>query len=74
MVNKKWVLETHKSSQAQGGGAGIILKSFDGPTIAQAIKLAFIVSNNEAEYEAIILGLTVEKYLSIADIDLRCDS
>ena len=72
--NKKWVLETDGSSRAQGGGAGIILKSSNELTIAQAIKLVFTVSNNETEYEAIILGLTVVEYLSIENIDIRCDS
>ena len=50
------------------------MKSFDGPVVAQVIKLTFTISNNEAEYEAVILGLTVAKYLSIANKDLRCDS
>ena len=72
--NEKWVLKTDWSSQAQCGGAGIILNSSEGPAIAQAIKLAFTFSNNEVEYEAVILGLTVAKYLSIADIELWCDS
>ena len=72
--NKKWVLKTDGSSRAQGKGAGIILKSSDRPTIAQAIKLAFTISNNETEYKAVILGLTVAKYLSIVDIDLWSDS
>ena len=74
MDNEKWVLGTNGSSQAQGGGVGIILKSSDGLAVSQAIKLAFILANNEAEYEAVILGLTVAKYLSIADIELRRDS
>ena len=74
MDKEKWVLETNGPSRAEGRGTEIILKSFDGLAIAQAIKLAFTVSNNEAEYEAVILGLTVAKYLSIADIYLRCDS
>ena len=46
---EKLVLETNGSSQAQGGGAGIVLRTPDGPTLAQAIKFAFIVSNNKAE-------------------------
>ena len=46
--NEKWVLKTDLSSQAQGGGVGIILNSSEGSAITQAIKLAFTVSNNEA--------------------------
>ena len=61
-------------SQAQGRGVGIILRTLDGTAIAQAIKLDFVVSNNEAEYEEVILGLKVAKSLSIAAIELRCNS
>ena len=52
-----WVLETNGSSRAQDGGVGIVLWTLDGPTITQAIKLNFVVSNYEAEYEAVIIGL-----------------
>ena len=72
--DEKWVLETDGLSLAQGGGAKIILRSSDGPAIAQAIKLNFKVSNNEAEYDAVILRLKVAKHLSIMAINLRCNS
>ena len=49
------MLETDGLSQAQGGGAGIVLRAFDMPTNMQAMKLDFAVSNNEVEYEAVIL-------------------
>ena len=68
------MLETDGSSRAQGGGVGIIPRTHNGPAIAQTIKLAFIVSNNEVEYEAVILGLRVAKSLSITIIELRYDS
>ena len=51
-----------------------MLEINDEPTITQAIKLAFVVSNNEVEYEAVILGLRVAKSLLIAIIELRYDS
>ena len=68
--DKKWVLEMDGSSWDQGGGVGIVLRTPGGLTIAQAIKLAFIVFNNEA----LILGLRVAKCLSIENIELWCDS
>ena len=48
----------------------MVLRTPEGPTIAQAVKLAFVVSNNEAKYEAVILGLRVAKQLSIAVLEL----
>ena len=46
------------------------LRSPEGSTIAQAVKLAFIVYNNEAEYEAVLLGLRLAMQLSITTIEL----
>ncbi|XP_059630203.1 uncharacterized protein LOC132273204 [Cornus florida] len=56
--HSEWQLAFDVSSTSKGGGAGIILTS---PTqhITAAFKLAFRCSNNEAEYEALILGLLV---------------
>ena len=68
------MLETNGSSQAQGEGARIVLRTLDGPIVVQEIKLAFTISNNEAKYEAVILGLRVAKCLSIVAIELQCHS
>ena len=65
------MLETDGSSLAQGGGAGIVLRTSNRKAIAQGIKFDFAVSNNEVEYEAVILGLRMAKSLSIAAIELR---
>ena len=59
--NERWILETDGSSWTQGGGADMVLRTLEGSTIAQAVKLAFIVSNKEVEYEPILLGLGVAK-------------
>ena len=67
------MLETNGSSWAQGG-IGIVLRTHDELAIAQEIKLSFVVSNNGAEYEVVILELKVVKCLSIASIELQCDS
>ena len=52
----------------------MVLRTPDGSTIAQAVKIAFIVSNNEVEYETVLLELRVAKKFSIAAIELQCDS
>ena len=62
------------SSQAQGGGAGIIIRTLDEPANVQGIKISFVVSNNKSAYEVVILGLRVAKCLSISSIELLCDS
>ena len=52
----------------------MILRPPEGLTIAQADKLAFTVSNNEAEYKAVLLRLRVSRQLSITTIELWGDS
>ena len=40
-----------------GAGGGVILKSPKGAIFAHCVQLNFPVTNNEAEYEAFIVGL-----------------
>ena len=65
---KLWILETDGSSKAIGGGFDMILQSLEGLSIAQAVKFAFDVSNNEVEYKAVLLELQMAKELSIMNL------
>ena len=56
-----WSLPFDGSSTAVSGGAGIVLTSPEGHTTAISFQLAFVCTNNIAEYEALIaesLGAT----------------
>ena len=44
---------------AQGSGAGLIPNSPRGIDVEYALRFGFQVSNNEAEYEAVIGGLNL---------------
>ena len=48
-------------------------QSQKGLSIAEAFKFAFVVSNNEVEYEVVLLGLRLAKELSIMNMELLCD-
>ena len=52
----------------------MILQSLEGYSTAQEFKFAFTASNNEAEYEAVLLGLRLAKELSVINLELQCDS
>ena len=52
----------------------MVPRTQEGSTIAQAVKIAFTISNNEVEYEAVLLRLRVAKKLSITTLELQCDS
>ena len=52
----------------------MVLQSQEGLSIAHSIKFAFSVFNNEAEYEAVLLGLQLAKELLVMNLKLKCDS
>ncbi|KAL0336691.1 UNVERIFIED_CONTAM: hypothetical protein Sradi_4881000 [Sesamum radiatum] len=54
---EKWLLHVDGSSTTQGSGAGIVITSAHGEDLKFAIKFGFKASNNEAEYEALVIGM-----------------
>jgi len=56
-----WSLYIDDSSNMKGSGVGIILEGPDNVTLEQALKLNFKASNNQAKYEALIVGLKLAK-------------
>lgn len=53
-----WRLTINGSSTYQGGGAGVVLCAPEGTNISHSFKLEFPCTYNEAEYEAVVIGLT----------------
>ena len=60
-----WKLSVDGASNAQGSGAGLILTSPEGIDIEYAFRFGFHASNNEAEYEAVIVGLNLTHSLEV---------
>ncbi|KAL0445843.1 UNVERIFIED_CONTAM: hypothetical protein Slati_1712200 [Sesamum latifolium] len=54
---RHWLLYVDGSSTTQGSGAGVVITSPQGEDMEFAIKFDFKASNNEAEYEALVLGM-----------------
>ncbi|KAL0409435.1 UNVERIFIED_CONTAM: hypothetical protein Sradi_1877900, partial [Sesamum radiatum] len=55
--DQKWLLHVDGSPTAQGSGAGIVITKPQGEDLEFAIRFGFKVSNNEAEYEALVIGM-----------------
>ncbi|KAL0283693.1 UNVERIFIED_CONTAM: hypothetical protein Sangu_2873300 [Sesamum angustifolium] len=51
-----WNLFVDGSSTLQGSGVGVILETPQGDKIQYALRFSFDASNNEAEYEALLVG------------------
>ncbi|XP_052728478.1 uncharacterized protein LOC128195277 [Vigna angularis] len=70
----EWILYVDGSSKKFGGGAGIMLEGPDGFAVEQAIVFRFKISNNQAEYEAVLAGLELAKDLGAVSVKCRTDS
>ncbi|XP_070045833.1 uncharacterized protein [Nicotiana tomentosiformis] len=68
-----WTLFTDGSSNVKEAGLGIVLIPPSGEIIRQAIK-CYPITNNEAEYEAVIAGLELPRELGIEQIVIKSDS
>ena len=69
-----WKLFVDGSSNAQGSGAGLVLRDPKGLKVNYALRFDFKASNNEAEYEVLIAGLNLAQELNIKNLKVYCDS
>uniref|UniRef100_A0A2N9F1K7 Uncharacterized protein n=1 Tax=Fagus sylvatica TaxID=28930 RepID=A0A2N9F1K7_FAGSY len=70
----RWTMNIDGSSTKDSGGIGVVLKSPEGDTIKQAVRLQYPTTNNEAEYEALLTGLEMAKVLGATELDVLSDS
>jgi hypothetical protein len=69
-----WTMYFDGSLMTTGAGAGLVFVSPSGVPLKYMIHLHFPMSNNEAEYEALINGLRIAVELGIRRLDARGDS
>ncbi|XP_015931939.1 uncharacterized protein LOC107458253 [Arachis duranensis] len=70
----QWRLIVGGASNQASGGAGIILESPSRVIYEQSIKFEFPVSNNQAEYEALLGGLALAKEVGVMRLEICSDS
>ena len=69
LPRKKWTMRFDGLATTTSNGLGVVLSCEDGDTIPLSFKLGFSCSNNSAEYEAYLIGLTIA--LSIGEKHMR---
>ncbi|XP_076959323.1 uncharacterized protein LOC143635352 [Bidens hawaiensis] len=69
-----WKLFTYGASNDEGVGAGLRITNLEGQHFTYAICLEFKSTNNEAEYEALLAGLRVDKKLGARHLEVHVDS
>ncbi|XP_010495640.1 PREDICTED: uncharacterized protein LOC104772759 [Camelina sativa] len=69
-----WTLHVDGTSSKLGSGVGVRLTSPTRKILEQSFCLAFSASNNDAEYEALIVGLRLAHGIRVKKIQAYCDS
>ena len=69
-----WNLYVDGASRQSGAGIGIQLTSPTKEKIEQAVRLGFDASNNESEYEALIVGVELTLAMGAGNLLIRSDS
>ncbi|GJW24446.1 reverse transcriptase domain-containing protein [Tanacetum coccineum] len=69
-----WTLFTDGSSCVDGSGAGLILMDPEGAEFTYALRFRFEATNNEAEYEALIVGLKIAEQMGVKNLQVSVDS
>ena len=69
-----WTVQTDGLAMKKVGGAGVVLILPEGETLKYAIRLQFLATNNDAEYEALLTGLSLAKALGAKSLIVQVDS
>ena len=69
-----WKLSIDGAANAQGSGVGLILTSLNGIDTEYALRFGFKAANNEAEYEAVIVGLNLAHFMEADQLEASSDS
>ncbi|GJU82871.1 reverse transcriptase domain-containing protein [Tanacetum coccineum] len=71
---KPWTLFIDGSSCIDRSGVGLILTSPEGTEFTYALWFQFTASNNEAQYEALIVGLRIAAQMGVRNVQVSVDS
>jgi len=73
-VEDQWTLHVDGSSNPRGAGADIVLEGPNDILIEKSLHFAFKTSNNQAEYEAILAGLSLAREVGVKKLTCKTDS
>ncbi|KAF7112289.1 hypothetical protein RHSIM_RhsimUnG0243900 [Rhododendron simsii] len=71
---KPWVLQVDGSTTKDASGACLILTSPKGQCLSYALRFEFKTTNNEAEYEALVVGLELASAVGASHVLAKSDS
>ena len=68
------MIQTDGSSAQKRGGVGVVITTPEGEILKYGVRLRFLATNNEAEYEGILTGLRLGKALGVKNLLIQSDS
>ena len=69
-----WEVYVDGVSNQKGSGVGLVLMSPEKVVIEKSLRLNFLATNNEAEYETLLVGMTMVQRMGRKSIKLFSDS
>ena len=76
LVNEmeRWRIQTDGLLAWKRGGVGVVVTALDEEVLKYRVQLKFLTTNNEAEYEGILMGLRIGKALGAKNLLIQSDS
>ena len=69
-----WKVYVDSAANQKGSGVGIVLVSPEMITIEKSLRLDFLVMNNEAEYEALLMGMAMVQKMGGKAVEMFSNS
>ena len=69
-----WRVYNYGAANQMGSKVGLVLVSPEKITIEKSLKLGFLATNNEAKYEALLVGMTIVQKMSKKAVEIFSDS
>ena len=69
-----WEVYVDKASNQKGSGIGLVLISPEKVIIEKSLRLDFSATNNEAEYETLLIGMAMVQRMSGKSVEVFLDS
>ena len=69
-----WEVYVDEASNHKGSGVGLVLISPDKIIVEKSLRLDFLATNNEAEYEALIMGMAMVQRMGGKSVKVFSDS
>ena len=74
LEHRLWKVHVDRASRAKGAGVGIVIITPEGILLEHSFQLGFNASNNEVEYEALLVELRAVSRLEAQDVEVYSDS